>query len=119
MDELPPLEASDEVTQYGLVKATGPDFKIAPVADQRSLSLIHGRVDPDGAARLVMNRAGRRRDAVRFSTIGKLQEAGFVVVRAPLDWFREHLEVYGEGNWDDNDSERFNDCFRQPEIWTR
>lgn len=84
MDEVPQLQPEDEVTQYGVVKASGPDFKSVPVADQSTLSLIHGRVGVERAAQSVMRRRARRRDAVRYSTVARLRAEGFVVDRAPL-----------------------------------
>jgi ferric-dicitrate binding protein FerR (iron transport regulator) len=118
VSDRPPLDPDDEVSQYGLVKASGPDFKLVPQADQETLSLIHGRVDVGRAAQLVQRRKARRRDAVRYSTVAKLEAEGFVVIQAPLDWFEEHLEVQLEVVWDDKQGERFDSCFSQPMVWS-
>ncbi|MDQ3956611.1 MAG: hypothetical protein M3285_13805 [Actinomycetota bacterium] len=119
MDDLPPLRPEDVVTQYGLVKPSGPDFKRRPQADQSTLSLIYGHVDVERAAELVQGRPARRRDAVRYSNVTTLLAAGFVVVRAPLAWFEEHLEVHSRLEWDDNQGERFDACFGEPTVWSR
>ena len=116
--DLLPLGPEDEVTQYGVVKATGPEFKSVPVADQAALSLIDGRVSIERAAELVQRRKARRRDAVRYSTVGALQAVGFVVFRDPQPWFAEHLEVQSRLVWDDNQGEHFDACFSEPEVWS-
>jgi hypothetical protein len=108
------LEPTDEVTQYGRVTDQHSSFKCQPPEGEMTLSLILGRASRETAVlRVLPFRKGRTRedDAVRYSTAGKLTNAGFVVKRRPLPWFPEHLDVEFPGTWDDDICELFHSCF--------
>lgn len=50
-------------------------------------------------------------DAVRHSTVGDLEDAGFLVRAAPTRAIPDHVLVGYEGQWDDEVAERFDACF--------
>jgi hypothetical protein len=50
-------------------------------------------------------------DAVRHTTVGDLEDAGFLVRAAPTRAIPDHVLVGYEGQWDDEVAERFDACF--------
>jgi hypothetical protein len=106
------LEHSVVLTQYGRSDATG--FRVRPRAGIESgISLIAGRLDVAEAHRLVVRRGSPRPgvDAVRYTTVGDLEDAAFRVRSAPTRAIPEHVLVDREGQWDDEVAERFDACF--------
>jgi hypothetical protein len=100
------------LTEYGRLDVTG--FRIRPRAGIESgISLIAGRLDVAEAHRLVVRRGSPRPgvDAVRYTTVDGLEDAGFRVRPAPTRAIPGHVLVDHEGEWDDEVAERFNACF--------
>jgi len=63
-------------------------------------------------------RHGRREffpwDAVRYTTVGRLRDAGFRVESTPSRMIPNHVSVQYDGDWTDDVAKRFDDCFDQP-----
>ena len=56
------------------------------------------------------------RDAVRRTTAGRLREAGFRVVHTPrVPMSPNHVSVYWDGDWDDDVTAVFDECFDEAE----
>jgi hypothetical protein len=106
------LERDTVVTQYGRRDASG--FRVRPRPGvEEAVSLIAGRLDVAEAHRLVVRRGFPQPgvDAVRHTTVGDLEDAGFLVRAAPTQAIPEHLLVGYDGQWDDEVAERFDACF--------
>jgi hypothetical protein len=106
------LERETILTQYGRRDASG--FRVRPRAGvEEGVSLIAGRLDVAEAHRLVVRRGVPQPgvDAVRHTTVGDLEDAGFVVRAAPTRAIPDHVLVGYEGRWDDEVAERFDACF--------
>jgi hypothetical protein len=107
-----PLERDAVVTQYGRREASG--FRVRPRPGvEDGVSLIAGRLGVADAHRLVVRRGFPQPgvDAVRHSTVGDLEDAGFLVQAAPTRAIPDHVLVGYEGQWDDEVAERFDACF--------
>lgn len=116
-DDLPELHPDDEVTQYGRLYDSGPNFRCRPRNEESGLSLIWGSVSTETACSLIcpfLKGRVRPSDSVRYSTIGTLEDAGFRVYRRPLDYFPHHLEVEFDSEWTDDVCDRFHKCFGEP-----
>ena len=100
------------LTQYGRRDATG--FRARPrVNIEAGISLIAGRHRPEVARAMVVRRGIYRPgvDAVRYTNVGDLTDAGFDVVADPTPAMPEHVLVGYSGEWDDDVAERFDACF--------
>lgn len=100
------------LTQYGRRDATG--FRVRPRLNvEAGVSVIAGRHRPEVARAMVVRRGIYRPgvDAVRYTTVGDLIDAGFDVVRDPTPAIPDHVLVRHEGEWDDDVAERFDACF--------
>lgn len=124
MPKRPPqieLKAEQELTQYGTLSPAftehaQPHFRKAPRADERDVSLLAGRLTDREAAMAVRQEFIAWRDIVRYTTVERLQNAGFQVRSTPSRLIPNHVSVEYDGDWtDDVDvARRFNDCFDQP-----
>jgi hypothetical protein len=106
------LERNTVVTQYGRRDASG--FRVRPRPGvEEGVSLIAGRLDTSEAHRLVVRRGLPLPgvDAVRHTTVGDLQDAGFLVRAVPTRAIPDHVLVGYDGQWDDEVAERFDACF--------
>jgi hypothetical protein len=117
------LKARQVLSQYGarsptLVVSIVARFRTAPRASEGGVSLIAGRLTPRQAAMIVRHEYLPVRDSVRYTTVGRLREAGFRVRSTPTRMNPDHVSVEYDGVWtDDGDvSKRFDDCFDQP-VW--
>lgn len=107
-----PLPRATFLTQYGRRDATG--FRVRPRRGfEAGISLIAGRLRPEVARAMVVRRGIYRPgiDAVRYTTVGDLTDAGFDVVRDPTVAIPEHVLVGYTSEWDDDVAERFDACF--------
>src|SRR5829696_1257667 len=110
------------LTQFGmrspaLPSGRGPaNFRMAPRPHEQDVSLLAGRLTTREAAMAV--RHGRREffpwDAVRYTTVGRLRDAGFRVESTPSRMIPNHVSVQYDGDWTDDVAKRFDDCFDQP-----
>lgn len=106
------LERGTVLTQYGRLDRSG--FRVRPRPGvEDGISLIAGRLEIAEAHRLVVRRGFPQPgvDAVRHTTVGDLEDAGFVVRSAPTRAIPDHVLVGYEGQWDDQVAERFDACF--------
>lgn len=60
---------------------------------------------------------GQPGSGARHTTVGKLQQAGFIVKRTPSAENPEHVSVSVKGEWTRDHGDAFNACFKPPE-WT-
>ncbi len=100
------------LTQYGRRDPGG--FRDRPrQAVEAGVSLIAGRLRPEVARALVVRRGIYRPgvDAVRYTTVSDLADAGFDVVADPTPAIPDHVLVRFEGQWDDDVAMRFDACF--------
>ncbi len=107
-----PLEPGTVLTQYG--RRTPGGFRVRPRPGiETGVSLIAGRLRPEVARALVVRRGIYRPgvDAVRYTTVEDLTDAGFDVVADPTPAIPDHVLVRYEGRWDDDVAERFDACF--------
>jgi hypothetical protein len=100
------------LTQYGRRDTSGFRMRPRPGVEE-GISLIAGRLDVAEAHRLVVRRGFPKPgvDGVRHTTVGDLEDAGFLVRAAPTRAIRDHVLVGYEGQWDDQVAERFDACF--------
>lgn len=106
------LPADAVLTQYGRRDASG--FRDRPrVSVEGGVSLIAGRLRPEVARAMVVRRGIYRPDidAVRYTTVGDLTDAGFDLVADPTPAIPDHVLVRFPGRWDDDVAERFEACF--------
>lgn len=109
---LPSLGPEDVLTQYGRTDPTG--FRVRPRSGvEEGISLIAGQLSAEEARRLVVRKGFYRPgvDAVRHTTAGDLEDAGFRVRRDPTPVIPDHVLVEFPGQWDDEVTERFDACF--------
>jgi hypothetical protein len=80
--------------------------------DEGYLSLIEGRLSVGEAVALVArgDEEGTA-DCVRHTEAGSLTKSGFRVVYRPLRTIPGHVAVYPGGEWDEETSKLFDDCF--------
>lgn len=108
----PELTPETVLTQYGRRDPSG--FRDRPrVNVEAGVSLIAGRLRPEVARAMVVRRGIYRPgvDAVRYTTVGDLTDAGFDVERDPTPAIPEHVLVRYSGRWDDDVARRFDACF--------
>jgi hypothetical protein len=106
------LERDTVLTQYGRHEPGG--FRVRPRRGiETGVSLIAGRLRPEVARALVVRRGIYRPgvDAVRYTTVGDLADAGFDVRADPTPAIPDHVLVRFPGEWDDDVGERFDACF--------
>ena len=106
------LDRATVVTQYGRRDASG--FRVRPRPGvEEGVSLIARRLDVAVAHRLVVRRGFPQPDVdvVRHTTVGDLEDAGFLVRAAPTRAIPDHVLVGYNGQWDDEVAERFDACF--------
>jgi hypothetical protein len=84
------------------------------------MSLYRGRGTIAEVTFRVCGREPTRRDGVRYTTAGRLREAGFFPKPKPNAAFPEHVSVYlldEEREWTHHDGEGFDACFGEPIWW--
>jgi hypothetical protein len=108
------LHERETLTQYGR-RDGEPAFRRAPRTglDQGDISMIAGDVTVEQATALVRSRLveGHPDHAVRFTTVGALRSAGFLVENTPTRMNPEHVSVTWPGDWTGDVCERFESCF--------
>lgn len=114
MSPLPSLGPGAFVTQYGRRGRNGWVFWNHPKAGQDELSLLAGRYPVDTTTILIARRDVDPNDAVRYATVGCLEEAGFTLERTPNRRNPDHVSVKLDGLWDDAAGDRFDACFEKP-----
>jgi hypothetical protein len=105
------LRPETVLTQYGREPS---GFRVRPRPGvEDAVSLITGRLDVAEAHHLVVRRGSPHPgvDAVRYTTVLGLQDAGFEVRAAPTRAIPDHVLVGYEGQWNDEVAERFDACF--------
>jgi hypothetical protein len=116
------LQADHVLTQYGVRLPVGRQFRVdfhrAPRPHERDLSVLAGHLTPRQAAMLVRQEFLSWREAVRYTTVGCLRDAGFRVRSTPSRGIPNHVSVEYDGIWTDDDgvAKRFDDCFG-PATW--
>lgn len=75
------------------------------------MSVQIGRLTPVEMVEVLMGRSPRPHDAVGHTTAGKLREAGFVVTHTPRRFNPGHATVGFPGDWADDVTELWHDCF--------
>jgi hypothetical protein len=117
-DEVP---ASTWLTQLGHVKTRRSlnwarfdcSFRCCPGPnDEGYLSLLEGRLTVEETVPLIArgDSVGGA-DCVRHAEAGTLTKAGFRVIWAPLPKLPGHVAVYFDRPWDEDISEKFDECF--------
>lgn len=113
-----PIKLDDTLvlTQYGArpPASTGraqPHFRTAPRAGERDVSILAGRLTRRQAALAVRQEFLAWRDVVRYTTVGRLSNAGFRVRSTPSRMIPNHISVEYDGDWTDDVAKRFDDCF--------
>lgn len=89
--------------------------------DVGRLSAIVGKVTPAVAYELVRGLSRRRIapsgvDGVRYSTAGRLRQAGFEVCNTPSLRNPDHVSISWPGSWDAHVCQKFAECFG-PVVW--
>jgi hypothetical protein len=110
------LDRDTPLTQYGDTWEEG--FRCRPrFSDFDGISVIEGRLSVREAARLVCRkRLPFRGDAVRHTTVGQLEDAGFSVRPTPTRGNPGHVSVQSAQGWDDDVCELFHRSFGPPEV---
>ncbi|GLX03775.1 hypothetical protein [Microbispora sp. NBRC 16548] len=112
------------LTQYGNRDrpVKGRPFKDEPVKPQvaNAVSLMRGKLTVDEAVRCFPNRrsAAAPGEGVRYATAGTPREALFRVRFTPNSWNLVRVSVENLDSkrpWTDDDRDRFNACFGDPE----
>lgn len=116
------LEDDLELSQYGnnTRPKGGPAFRSLPRdRDKGEVSMTRGRLSAERAHSVVGLQAPREGDGVRWTTVGRLRGAGFVVIPKPTQGNPNHVVVstVGGGDWAPDDAERFNQCFTEDPEW--
>lgn len=116
---VPAREIGDDevLTQFGKVEGGLPAFHESPRAkDRNGLSMILGQVSVDIACKLVQpdGCVDHHQCRVRTTTAQTLRQAQLVVEHAPTKRNPSHVRVYPSVTWDDNISEAFHLCFKDP-----
>jgi hypothetical protein len=117
--QLPVRDLKDDevLTQYGNrhKPSGGPAFRREPRWDrEQALSVIIGDAAPKQAA-VAIGLNHRHGDGVRRTVVGKLRAAGFYVRHAPSAINRDHALVGRDGEWTEEVSQAFDECFDKPE----
>lgn len=80
--------------------------------------MIFGRVTVAEAKACVGLPGATASDGARYTTVGALRAAGFVVKRSPTRRNEKHVSVLLPGQvWGDDHAARFNECFIEPPTW--
>jgi hypothetical protein len=114
------LQPGQVLSQYGarpptFTGQTQPQFHTAPRTHERGVSVVAGRLTRREVAMIVRQEFISWRDFVRYTTVGRLRDAGFRVRSTPNRMNPNHVSVEYDGEWtDDGDvAKRFDDCFDQ------
>ncbi|MEU8175887.1 hypothetical protein AB0C14_23655 [Microbispora hainanensis] len=118
------IEDEEILTEYGNKDrpVKGRPFKDEPVKPQvvNAVSLMRGKLTVDEAVRCFPNSRSRAvsGEGVRYTTAGTLRQASFRVKFTPSQWNPLHVSVENLDSkrpWTDDDRDRFNACFGDPE----
>lgn len=114
------LQPDEPVTQFGTRSDAGvqldPPFQNRPrPCDTDGISVILGRLSAAEAMPLVRTiKRLRPGDGVRYSTVGNLRGAGFVVTHTPSGRNSRHASVSLPSDWGDDAGEAFDLCWDEP-----
>jgi hypothetical protein len=103
-----PIGDKEVLTHYGI----GNEFRTTPRwRIEESMSLLVGQLTGEEAAARILKGGprGDGSDCARYTTAGRLRQAGFTVVHTPNRKNPDHVSVSCEGPWDD---EAFDGCFQ-------
>lgn len=126
MSKITPRElGTDEVlTQLGTRTELGtplrPPFQQRPRrCDTDGISVILGELTVRDVVRLVRTiKAVRPEDGVRYTTVGKLQATGFLVVHTPTNRISAHVSVSVSVSlspeWGEDVVDMFDSCWGEP-----
>jgi hypothetical protein len=111
-----PVSDDEHLTQYGCT-TSDPVFRShpRPEVDGLDISLIRGMLTVEAATMIVRRRGYviTGADVVRHTTAGTLRDAGFVVEHTPNRKNPAHVSVRWPGDWTDEVSKDFADCFEE------
>lgn len=117
------LEPETILTQWGQVGTGGrfrntlrkrlrqtgqPERAMSVTAEERSVAFMTLQVQ---------GRTTRAGDAVRYTTVARLREAGFTVTETPNLKNSAHVSVSWPGEWGADVAEKFDSCFDDPVAW--
>lgn len=116
------LTDDQELTEYGSKRNPRPPdgaFKCRPVSGgDDDVSMILGRVAIEEAKRLVSMPVVVAGDGVRYTIVGALRKAGFVVEHTPNQGNAKHVSVRTAGEvWGDDHAARFAQCFTEEPVF--
>lgn len=117
-----PLLRDETLSHYGDIN-TSPEgsrdgFRCHPKRGQTGMSLTRGKLNPVEMVRVVIpvKRRARRGEAVRHTTVGRLEDVGFRVRLNPTKRNPRHVTVEFTGEWGDDVANLFHNCFEPPEV---
>jgi hypothetical protein len=111
------------LSQYGSSTRPkgGPAFRSSPRdgKDNDGISMSRGRLSAEQAHSVVGLQAAREGDGVRWTTVGILRSAGFVVTAKPTQGNPNHVVVsLASGDaWGNQHATRFEECFTEDPQW--
>lgn len=113
------LGRDESVTQYGSTSDSPPFRRHPRPKDLGKVSVIVGRVDSQTASKLVRGYE-HEHSCVRFSTVGTLEDAGFVVTHEPSNRNPDHATVHRPDmladDWSEEVCLHFEECFEEGQI---
>lgn len=99
------------------VHQTAPSSAVR-LAAATTTSMILGRVAIEEAKRLVSMPVVVAGDGVRYTIVGALRKAGFVVEHTPNQGNAKHVSVRTAGEvWGDDHAARFAQCFTEEPVF--
>lgn len=113
-----PLADAEELTHYGKKEprltccSSGTcQFRHLLRSFEKSLSVVLGHLSPKD----VGPKIGQPSGGARYTTVGTLRTAGFIVKHTPNQENPEHVSVHVTDEWTRDHGDRFNACFGEPE----
>jgi hypothetical protein len=112
------LADEEQVSHYGKREPALPccqgkcHFRHLLRRTEKDLSIVVGFVPVDQLGPKI----GQPSSGARYSTVGKLREAGFTVLHTPTRENPDHGSVYAKGDWTPQCGQAFNACFGTP-VW--
>jgi hypothetical protein len=117
-----PLAASEGLSQFGHSgkPVESRPFKNRPLfdQDQTELSLTIGNLSADEARKLIAPLLPPEGSGVRYTTVGRLREAGFAVRHNPTPHNPNHVSVAFKAEWNEKVDIAFDQCFDTPNWWS-
>lgn len=103
-----PLARSALLTQIGFRR--GFARRLREEMGEKAMSLLRKRMTVEDAVCQAFRRGSTETDAVRHTSVGRLEDAGLRVI-----WdgrgHPNHVSVESQGLWDDDVAEKFDRCF--------